>query len=232
MDFDSFRVLTFDCYGTLIDWETGILNAMRTILAEHGKNTSDEEILALFGTLESQIEATAYRPYRDVLAMVVDGFGEALEFKPSATERAALAKSIRDWEPFEDTVVALGSLGERYRLAIISNIDDDLFRASTVRLGIEFDEVVTAEQVGSYKPSLKNFHVAFERLGHGPDGILHVAQSLYHDIAPASMLGLRNVWINRRKEKQGHGATSPATATPDLEVANLISLSTLACRTN
>ena len=118
------------------------------------------------------------------------------------------------------------------RLAIISNIDDDLFRASTVRLGSEFDEVVTAEQVGSYKPSLKNFHVAFERLGHGPDGILHVAQSLYHDIAPASMLGLRNVWINRRKEKQGHGATGPGTATPDLEVANLISLSTLACPTN
>ena len=232
MDFDSFRVLTFDCYGTLIDWEAGILNAMRTILAEHGKNPSGEEILALFGTLESHIEASGYRPYRDVLAMVVDGFGEALRFEPSTEERTALAESVPDWEPFDDTVVALRALGERYRLAVISNIDDDLFRASAARLGVEFDEVVTAEQVGSYKPSLKNFHVAFERLGHGPDGILHVAQILYHDIAPACTLGLRNVWINRRKEKKGHGATSPATATPDLEVANLISLSTLVCRTN
>ena len=128
--------------------------------------------------------------------------------------------------------MALRALGERYRLAVISNIDDDLFRASAARLGVEFDEVVTAEQVGSYKPSLKNFHVAFERLGHGPDGILHVAQSLYHDIAPACTLGLRNVWINRRKEKKGHGATSPATATPDLEVANLTALSTLMCPNN
>ena len=227
MNFDSFRVLTFDCYGTLIDWETGIVNAMRPILAGHGKGLPEEEILALFGTLESQIEASGYWPYRDVLAMVVDGFGEALGFKPSAGERAALAESIRNWTPFDDTVVALKAFGETRRLAVISNIDDDLFRASAVRLGVEFDEVVTAEQIGSYKPSLKNFQVAFERLGHGPDGILHVAQSLYHDIAPACALGLRNVWINRRKSKNGFGEAGSATAKPDLEVPNLMALSTL-----
>ena len=227
MNFDSFQVLTFDCYGTLIDWEAGIVNAMQPILERHGKGPPEEGILALFGALEAQIEAFGYRPYREVLAMVVDGFGEALGFKPSAGERTALAESVRDWTPFDDTVVALKAFGESRRLAVISNIDDDLFRASAVRLGVEFDEVVTAEQVGSYKPSLKNFQVAFERLGHGPDGILHEAQSLYHDIAPACALGLRNVWINRRKSKKGSGAAGSATAKPDLEVPNLMALSTL-----
>jgi 2-haloacid dehalogenase len=221
------RVLTFDCYGTLIDWEAGILMAMRPILEEHGKCPPDEEVLGLFGTLEARIESSGYRPYREVLAGVVDGFGETLGFEPSAGERTALAESVENWPPFADTVVALRAFGGKYRLAVISNIDDDLFQASSARLGVEFDEVVTAEQVGCYKPSLKNFQVAFERLGHGPDGILHVAQSLYHDIAPARALGLRNVWVNRRAEKKGPGATSGATAKPDLEVPDLMALSSL-----
>ena len=153
--------------------------------------------------------------------------GRPLGFQPSAGERTALAESVEDWPPFDDTVAALKSFAGRYRLAVISNIDDDLFRASRARLGVEFDEVVTAEQVGSYKPSLKNFQVAFERLGHGPDGILHVAQSLYHDIAPARALGLSSVWVNRRAEKTGPGATARATVQPDLEVPDLMALSTL-----
>ena len=199
---------------------------MRPILEGHDRRPAEEDILTLFGALEADIEASGYRSYREVLAKVVDGFGEALGFHPSADERFALAESVEDWPPFDDSVAALRAFGGRYRLAVISNIDDDLFRASRARLGVEFDEVVTAEQVGSYKPSLRNFQVAFERLGHGPDGVLHVAQSLYHDIAPARALGLPSVWVNRRAKK-GPGATAGATAKPDLEVPDLMALSAL-----
>jgi len=227
VNFDSFQCLTFDCYGTLIDWESGILTGFRPILNGHGVALDDEEVLALFGEIESAIEAEGYRPYREILGDVVDGFGEALGFAPSGPERDSLAESIRDWPPFADTVAALAALKSRYRLAVISNIDDDLFAHSAQKLGVDFDEVVTAQQVGSYKPSLENFSVAFGRLGHGPEGILHVAQSLYHDIGPARKLGLSCVWVNRRAGKTGSGATAPASAEPDLEVPDLETLTLL-----
>lgn len=227
MNFDAFDSLTFDCYGTLIDWESGILAALQPILVGHGLTLEDGEVLAIFGRSESAVEAEEYRPYREILAEVVDDFGEALGFKPSAEERGSLAESISEWPLFGDTVDALQALKSRYRLAVISNIDDDLFAHSAQQLGVEFDEVVTAQQVRSYKPSLENFSAAFERLGHGPDGILHVAQSLYHDIGPARELGLSCVWVNRRAGKTGSGATAAARAEPDLEVPDLETLTML-----
>ncbi len=224
MQFETFEWLTFDCYGTLIDWESGILSAMRAILDSHDRRVPDDEILTLFGEVESRVETGEYRPYRDVLAGVVSGFGAALGFEPTQEQVSALALSVGDWPIFPDTVAALTALKTRYKLAVISNVDDDLFAGSCRRLGVQLDEVVTAERVGSYKPSLANFRFAFDRLGLGPDGILHVAQSLYHDIAPARELGLACVWVNRRALRKGPGATASATADPDLEVPDLESL--------
>ena len=227
MDLNGFDYLTFDCYGTLIDWESGILAAVHPLLAAHGLTIDDERVLSLFADIESSVQAERYRPYRQVLAEVVRGFGNSLGFKPSEQECESLAESVGSWSPFDDTVEALKALKRRYGLAVISNIDDDLFAESARRLGVEFDEVVTAQQVGSYKPSHENFLAAFERLGRGPDRILHVAQSLFHDIGPARELGLPCVWVNRRAGRGGSGATAHARAEPDLEVPDLESLTVL-----
>ena len=224
LDFDRFTHLTFDCYGTLIDWERGILAALRPVLDRHGIALSDDGALERFGELESAAERGPYRRYREVLATVMDGFGERFGFVPSADERAALAASVGDWPPFPDTVEALQTLARRFRLVILSNIDDDLFAGSAKRLGVEFAAVVTAEQVGSYKPDPRNFRALIERLDIVPDRILHVAQSLFHDIAPANALGLTTVWVNRRHDRSGSGATPPATARPDLKVPDMRTL--------
>ena len=224
IDFDTFDVLTFDCYGTLIDWERGILDAMRPILSAHDLAPGDEEILECYAELESEVEQGEYLPYREVLRRVMRGVGKRFGFEPSDDERDALPESLRNWPPFPDTVQSLKRLNARYQLAIISNVDDDLFAASARRLEVEFDWVVTAEQVRSYKPSPRNFEQAMATIGLPREKILHVAQSLYHDIRPARALGLTTVWVNRRKGKPGSGATAPAEAEPHLEVPDLATL--------
>lgn len=221
MRFDGFEALSFDCYGTLIDWESGILAALRPLLSAHGVAIDDAALLELYAGLESAAQDGRYRPYREVLGSVVLSLGERLGFKPSAEEQNSLAESIADWQPFPDTVAALEALDRRFDLVVISNIDDDLFEHSAARLGVPFRHVITAQQARSYKPSHNNFHVAFERMGRGPEGVLHVAQSLHHDIAPAQQLGLRTVWVNRRAGREGSGATVLSTAEPDLEVQDL-----------
>jgi 2-haloacid dehalogenase len=228
LDFDRFTYLSFDCYGTLIDWESGILAALRPILEQHGIVRADDELLELYGELESAAERGPYLRYRDLLASVVDGFGARWGFTPTAEERASLAASVADWPVFPDTVVALQSLARRFRLVILSNIDDDLFAGSARRLQVPFAQVITAQQVGSYKPNPRNFQTLIERLGGATGRILHVAQSLFHDIAPANALGLTTVWVNRRHDKPGAGATPPATAKPDLEVPDLATLAAMA----
>ncbi len=221
MRFDGFEALSFDCYGTLIDWESGILAALRPLLAAHGIAIDDAALLELYADLESAAQDGRYRPYREVLGSVVLSLGERLGFKPSPEEQSSLAESIADWQPFPDTVAALEALGRRFDLVVISNIDDDLFEHSAARLDVPFRHVITAQQARSYKPSHNNFHVAFERMGRGPEGVLHVAQSLHHDIAPAKQLGLRTVWVNRRAGREGSGATVLSTTEPDLEVRDL-----------
>jgi 2-haloacid dehalogenase len=228
LDFDRYTYLTFDCYGTLIDWERGILAALRPVLDRHGIAIADDAALELYGELESAAEAGPYRPYRELLATVMDGFGERLGFVPSAAERAALAASVGDWPPFPDTVEALRALADRFRLVILSNIDDDLFALSARHLGVAFAAIVTAQQVGSYKPDPRNFRALLARLDTAPDRVLHVAQSLFHDIAPANALGLTTVWVNRRHDRPGSGATPPAMARPDLVVPDLRTLAHLA----
>ncbi|MBM4423237.1 MAG: haloacid dehalogenase type II [Chloroflexi bacterium] len=224
LSFGSFEVLTFDCYGTLIDWETGIGNALRPVLAARGKTMTMDAALELYGELESNAERGDYRNYKTVLRMVLEGFGARLGFAPTEEELARFSMSVKDWPAFPDSARALAALKRKYKLAILSNIDDDLFAFSNQRLGVEFDWIITAQQAGSYKPSLNNFRVAFERIGLPKEKILHVAQSLFHDHAPAKQFGLATVWINRRHDKPGFGATPPAQAQPNWEAPDLQSL--------
>ncbi|MBC7264029.1 MAG: haloacid dehalogenase type II [Chloroflexi bacterium] len=227
LNFDDFEVLTFDCYGTLIDWETGICETLQPIFARHDVRLTLDKALELYAELESEAERGEYREYKTVLRMVLEGFGSRLGFTPSQAELQRFAESVKDWPAFPDSAPALQALKKKYKLAIISNIDDDLFAFSAQRLQTQFDWVITAQQARSYKPSLNNFHLAFERIGLPKGKILHVAQSLYHDIAPAKALGLATVWVNRRHNKPGFGATPPAQARPDLEVPDLQSLAAM-----
>lgn len=224
VDFSRYRVLTFDCYGTLIDWETGILRAFAPVLERHGIELGDDDILGLFADLESQIQEGPFLLYRDVLREVVRIAGEVFAFEPLPGEVDALADSLASWRPFPDTIAGLRELKKRYRLAVISNIDRNLFSHSARRLKIEFDWVVTADEVGSYKPSHANFEHAFELMKIPREKILHVAQSMYHDIIPAGQLGLSTVWVNRRAGRRGSGATRPAVARTDVEVPSLQAL--------
>lgn len=223
-DFKQFEVLTFDCYGTLIDWESGILAAVSKALRAHGVSADEKQILEKYAQLEAEAEAGPYLPYREVLARVMNGLAAHFKAEFTQNEVASLAESIQDWRPFPDTVAALKNLSSRYMLAIISNIDNDLFAHSARQLEVDFSHVITAQQVASYKPAACNFEMALTKIGKPKDKILHVAESLYHDVAPAKKLGLRTVWLNRRMGKEGFGATKPGDAIPDLELPDLKSL--------
>jgi 2-haloacid dehalogenase len=227
IDFARTQVLTFDCYGTLIDWEAGILSAIRPVFRAHSVEVSDGSVLELYGSLESSAESGAYRPYREILREVMVGMGKTFEFEPTPIELDALANSVGDWPAFADTPTALEALKKRFKLGIISNIDDDLFAASNRHLGVTFDWVITAQQAHSYKPSTHNFRIALDRIGLPQEQVVHVAQSLFHDHVPAKSLGLTTVWVNRRAGKSGPGATPPANAQPDLEVPDLQTLASL-----
>jgi 2-haloacid dehalogenase len=220
----SYRVLTFDCYGTLIDWESGILRSVARILDAHRVEKSDREIIETYTRLESQAERAAYMPYRDLLGKVVEGMGRQWGFRPTEGETLSLAGGVGSWEPFPDTVEALRALHGRYRLAIISNVDDDIFSATARRLKVAFDWVTTAQQARAYKPDRSVFRKALQRMGRPKEEILHVAQSVYHDMVPAAELGLATVRVRRASRAGGFGVSLPARATPDAEVPDLRSL--------
>jgi 2-haloacid dehalogenase len=228
LDLTRFKVLTFDCYGTMIDWETGIFSALRPILAAHKKSIADSALLQLYSELEASAEQGEFLRYRDVLQSVVRGFGERLGFSPSAAEVRSLPDSLANWRPFPDTVEALHKLKSRYQLAVISNIDDDLFAATAPKLGVAFSHVITAQQAGCYKPCMKIFELAEERTGVSREQWLHVGQSIYHDVIPAQSLGIATVWVNRPSPRPGAGAAKAAAGKPDLEVPNLKTLAELA----
>ena len=228
LDFEAFDVLTFDCYGTLIDWETGLLAALRRPVAAHGVEATDEALLEAFARHEGEIEAGPFRRYREVLGEVLRrmlaDFGRA----PTEAEVQAFGGSVAEWPPFPDSAAALARLHERFKLGVITNCDDDLFAASEARLGMRFDWVVTAEQAKRYKPNPRGFELMFERVGLPPSRILHVAQSLFHDHVTAKRLGLSTVWVDRRGDRPGSGATPPAEATPNLRVPDMATLAALA----
>jgi len=223
IDYDPFEVLTFDCYGTLIDWEAGIAAGLAAVTRAHGLDWPSEELLTTYAGHEAELEAGPYRRYRDILAAACRGVCADLGVAPTDDEIAAFAGSVGDWPAFPDSADALAALQRRFKLAVITNCDDDLFAASNRRLGVTFDWIITAQQAGSYKPSHRNFEVAFDRIGRPRDRILHVAQSLYHDHVPARELGLSSVWINRRGDREGSGATPAAEASPDATFSDMAS---------
>jgi 2-haloacid dehalogenase len=227
LDWNRFEWITFDCYGTLINWEAGILGYLQPLLRSKGCEVSNSRILSLYSELEPREQAGEYRRYRDVLAAVMRGLGKELELQLSEAEIRGLADSIAGWKPFADTVPGLQELKSRYRLGILSNIDDDLFALTAKHLEVPFDLVVTAEQARSYKPSRRNFELLVERLGIAKEKLLHAAESLYHDVAPARELGITTVWVNRRQGRPA-AASRLADVKPDFEVATIQQLARLA----
>ncbi|MCU0541672.1 MAG: haloacid dehalogenase type II [Oscillatoriaceae cyanobacterium Prado104] len=230
LNFNQFEVVSFDCYGTLVDWESSILPVLKKLLSNREIDFSDERTLEMFAEFESELEKehNEYIKYREILQQVVQKIGHKFSFEPTETESGTeincLVESIEHWHPFPDTVKALSALKRKYKLAVISNIDNDLFAATAKHLKVEFDWVITAEKARSYKPSTHNFELAIETMGIEREKLLHVAQSLYHDIVPARSMGISTVWVNRRHDKTGFGATMPASAQPDLEVPDLKTL--------
>jgi 2-haloacid dehalogenase len=216
MNLSSFKVLSFDCYGTLIDWESGIVTALQPLIRRAKVNLGDETILTRFAAYESaQQAATPDMRYAELLSMVHARLATEWGVSDDVAEDRRFGASVGDWPAFPDTVAALRALQERYRLVILSNVDRDSFRSSNDRLGITFDGIHTAQDVGSYKPDPRNFSWLVDRLaeqGFEKSDILHVAQSLYHDHAPANAIGLASAWIDRRRDAAGWGATMPPPA--------------------
>ncbi|MEQ8850528.1 MAG: haloacid dehalogenase type II [Phycisphaerales bacterium] len=215
IDPDSIDAITFDCFGTLIDWPSGILAVLRPMNERYNLGMPDAELLTRYAEIEREIESGPYRPYRDVLERVMRRMFSAA---PSY-EFATLADAVATWRPFPDTLDALRRLKSRYRLGVLSNIDDDLFAPILDKLERSFDAVVTAEQVRSYKPADPQFTAALGRLELAPDRVLHAAESRFHDIDPARRLGFRTAWINR-----GQSASGPSSAQPDLTVSSAAEL--------
>ncbi len=231
MRISDYSALTFDCYGTLIDWERGMLAALAPWLQRSGVTADENELLAAYGRQETVVQTeNPAMLYRDVVAAVLGRMADALGAPPASDdEQREFGQSVGLWPPFPDSVEAMAYLRRHFKLVAITNVDNRSFARTHLLLGEPFHAIVTAEDVGSYKPALANFHTAFERvveLGVGHDKILHVAQSLYHDIAPARTLGLANVWVDRQTGR-GSGMTPPTDAAPDLRVTTLEELAAL-----
>ena len=222
MNTNGITHISFDCYGTLIDWETGILDQALPRLAAAGvRNLDPLVVLRAYAKHEAAVESGPFRLYREVLEETFSRIGSDLGVRVDPKTRADLASGLADWPPFPDTVDALAQLASKYRLVILSNVDDDLFEYTARRLGNPFHAVITAQQVGSYKPALGHFEIARKRLDLSPANWLHVAQSLYHDHVPAKSLGLRTVWVDRPSRLPRTGISPPAHATPDARTTTL-----------
>jgi 2-haloacid dehalogenase len=223
----DYQVLTFDSYGTLIDWETGIVRAIGPWLEGQGVAATRDQILAAFAAAEAPQQAkTPGLRYPELLARVHAAMAQRFGIAPDAAAAQAFGHSVQDWPAFSDSAEALAYLKQHYRLVILSNIDRASFAHSARKLGVEFDAVYTAEDVGSYKPDARNFDYMLARLaeqGIAREQILHTAQSLYHDHIPAKRFGLATCWIRRRAGQAGHGATRPpeVEVSPDFRFATL-----------
>jgi putative hydrolase of the HAD superfamily len=209
--FDGARALSFDCYGTLIDWETGILQSLQPWCAWRGVELGPDELLAVYARHENVVEAEhPAMPYPAVLGESLRRIATDLGLDATGDECVEFGESVGAWPAFADTAAALRRLQRRFRLIILSNVDRASFARSNRRLGVEFDLVITAEDVGSYKPALGHFDALFEQLpslGVDRGELVHVAQSLFHDHGPAQRLGVPSVWIDRRHDRAGAGAT-------------------------
>jgi 2-haloacid dehalogenase len=227
----EFQAMSFDCYGTLIDWEAGLAGVLTPWARSAGLDLDDEALLAAYSRHEAEAEAGyPQEEYPQILARSMRALGRELGLQVSPDDAQRLARSVPDWPAFADSADALTALSRRFRLIILSNVDRASFAASNQRLGVQFSAVVTAQDVGSYKPSPRNFESLLgeaTRLGVEAGKLLHVAQSLFHDHVPAQQAGLRTVWINRRTGRAGWGAT-PAPAAPVVPDWEFSSMSALA----
>jgi len=216
MKLTDFDVLSFDCYGTLIDWETGIWEALQPWMTRVGLDKGQDEILKAFGEAEAEAEADhVIHLYPVILESVLWRLAGRYEVAAEDAEAAAFGLSAGDWPAFPDSGPALRYLKDHYKLVILSNVDNASFARSNEKLGVEFDAVYTAEDIESYKPNQRNFTYMLERLaemGIEQSRVLHVAQSLYHDHVPAKQLGLATAWIDRRQGMKGAGATKEVSA--------------------
>ena len=225
LDYNVFEVLSFDCYGTLIDWETGIWDAFQPLLKANNNTVLDRQtVLRSFAELENAQQATApHMLYSDVLGHVHDHFAGANDLVTDAVLNREFGHSVGRWPAFPDSSEALRRLKDRYRLVILSNVHEAGFAASNRHLEVEFDAIYTAERIGSYKPDSANFDYLFSALdedfGIDSSCILHVAQSLYHDHQPAKVAGLNSVWIDRQNLSSGGGwgATAALEDWPEVE---------------
>ena len=216
MRLSDFQVLSFDCYGTLIDWETGIHQSLRPWLECHGIELTRDDLLEAFAQEESAAESAAPETlYSELLTQVHHRLADRWTLPRDAEEAARFGGSVGRWPPFPDSAPALAYLKQHYRLVILSNVDRASFAGSNATLGVEFDEIFTAEEIGSYKPDPANFRYMLDALaarGFDAGDVLHTAQSLFHDHEPAVRLGLTTCWIDRRFETGGFGATAPPSA--------------------
>jgi 2-haloalkanoic acid dehalogenase type II len=226
IDLTAYDALSFDCYGTLIDWEAGIAAVLGPWARRHDPAFTDEQVLAAYSGNEAEVEAESPSTlYPDVLREAFRRTGSALGFEVTDADADALGTSVPDWPAFPDSAGALARLKSRYALIILSNVDRESFAGSNRRLQVEFDEILTAQDIGSYKPNPANFAALQARVAErGSTGrLLHVAQSLFHDHVPAQAAGLPSVWIDRRHDKAGWGATPDpgVSVTPDLRFPSL-----------
>jgi 2-haloacid dehalogenase len=216
--------LTFDCYGTLINWERGILDAVLPPNSRHERVIAPDDILRSYVKHEARLEAGPWRLYREILRGVMKGIADDFEITLSVEEQSALVNSLPHWPPFADTVEALQRLAARYKLVILSNTDDALFAETAKTLKVSFEDVITAEQVESYKPGLAHFQEALRRLKVPAGKILHVAQSLYHDHVPARQLGFHTARVNRPSLLAGTGLAPGTEVEPEITVPDLRTL--------
>jgi 2-haloalkanoic acid dehalogenase type II len=222
MRLTDFKILTFDCYGTLIDWESGMVEALRPLTDRVGSGLTRNRILEAHAFHESSQQLqTPGKLYRDLLPVVYKRLAEEWGVPVTHEECVTYGRSVGNWPAFEDSAGALQYLKKFYKLVILSNVDNQSFAGSNKRLQVEFDAIVTAEDAGSYKPSERNFEYMMERLGRGLGGqpirkedILHTAESLFHDHKPANRFGLASCWIYRRHKDEGFGATMNPGETP------------------
>jgi len=221
MHLTDFKALTFDCYGTLIDWETGMIEALKPLTGRVLRTLARDDILEAHARHEAAQQAeTPTKLYRDLLAVVYKRLAEEWGAPASWDECAAYGRSIQNWPAFPDSAEALRYLKEHYRLAVLSNVDNASFAFSNEKLGVTFDAVYTAEDIGSYKPASRNFDYMLanlKTLGIEKRDVLHTAESLFHDHVTANAVGLASCWIFRRHDKQGFGATMNPGKAPKVD---------------
>ena len=209
MQLSDFNALSFDCYGTLIDWESGLAEALEPLAKRSGATV--DELIEAYGPVEHAVEKESPGlRYSELLVKVHERLSWQLEVEPEPAAAAALGQSVGEWPAFSDSAESLRYLKQHFKLIILSNVDRESFRRSNARLGVEFDHIFTAEDIGSYKPDLRNFEHMLERIGQAgirKSQLLHTAQSLFHDHVPANRMGIASAWIDRRHDKVGSGAT-------------------------